>query len=237
MLEPIAVKKTNQIQLAIEKEINLSEPLNWWQLLQIDFKIIFERDLVQGHWLEAIFCCPGWQAIVLHRIASMLWERKITLFPRLISHLGRFFTGIEIHPGAKIGKGVFIDSGMGVAIGETAVVGDYCCLSQDVTLGGTGKKHCKRHPTLGNNVTVGAGARILGNIVIGDRCIVGASAVVLQDVPPDCTVVGIPARIVKNNNNCAVNSTTNLKDKSIELLTKRVERLEKRLEKFRSISR
>lgn len=232
MLEPIGIKKSRQIQLAIEKEIDLSGSLNWWQLLQIDFKVIFDRDPAARHWLEAIFCYPGWQAIILHRIARRLWLQKIPLFPLLISHLGRFLTGIEIHPGAKIGKGVFIDHGMGVTIGETAVIGDFCMLYQDVTLGGTGKKHCKRHPTLGNNVTVGAGSKILGNIRIGDRAVVGAAAVVLTDVPSDCTVVGNPARIVKNNNDSICILESDLQGRSIEALIKRVAKIEKRLQQF-----
>ena len=122
--------------------------------------------------------------------------RRVSFIPRLISHLGRFLTGIEIHPGAEIGKGVFIDHGMGVVIGETAIVGDYTLIYQGVTLGGTGKESGKRHPTLGKNVVVGAGAKVLGNLQIGDRVRIGAGSVVLRDVPPDATVVGIPGRII-----------------------------------------
>lgn len=232
MLEPIAIKKTSQIQLAIETEIDISQPLNWWQLLQVDFKIISQRDPALNHWLEAILCHPGWQALVLHRIARRLWEQKIPLFPRLISHLGRFLTGIEIHPGAQIGKGLSIDGGMGVAIGETAIVGDYCYLYQDVTLGGTGKQYCKRHPTLGNNVTVGPGAKILGNIKIGNRAVVSAAAVVLTDVPADCTVSGIPARIVKNSNKLICVLEPNLMSQSLAKSIERVNKIAARLQKF-----
>ena len=162
-----------------------------------DFKIIFERDPAAKGVLEVIFCYPGFQALLLYRFAHFLdLTLNIPFFPRLVSHLARFLTGIEIHPRAQIGKGVFIDHGMGVVIGETAVIGDYSLIYQGVTLGGTGKELGKRHPTLGKNVVVGAGAKILGNIVIGDNVRIGAGSVVLNTVPSDCTVVGIPGRII-----------------------------------------
>jgi serine O-acetyltransferase len=161
-----------------------------------DFRIIFERDPAARNWLEVLFCYPGLHALCLHRLAHWLHCLGVSFIPRLISHLGRFFTGIEIHPGAEIGKGVFIDHGMGVVIGETAIVGDYTLIYQDVTLGGTGKEEGKRHPTLGKHVVVGAGAKILGNIQIGDRVRVGAGSVVLRDVSSDSTVVGIPGRTI-----------------------------------------
>ena len=143
-----------------------------------------------------LFCYPGLQALLLHRLAHRLYSLRMPFVPRLISHLARFFTGIEIHPGAQIGQGVFIDHGMGVVIGETAIVGNYALIYQGVTLGGTGKESGKRHPTLGENVVVGAGAKVLGNLSIGDNVRIGAGSVVLRDVPPDCTVVGVPGRIV-----------------------------------------
>ena len=161
-----------------------------------DFRIIFDRDPAARNWLEVLFCYPGLQAIILHRIAFRLHKSNLPFIPRLISHLARFFTGIEIHPGAQIGQGVFIDHGMGVVIGETAVIGDYSLIYQGVTLGGTGKAKGKRHPTLDQNVVVGAGAKILGDIFLGKNVRVGAGSVVLRDVPSDCTVVGIPGRIV-----------------------------------------
>jgi serine O-acetyltransferase len=161
-----------------------------------DFRIIFERDPAARNWLEVLLCYPGLQALLFHRISHWLYNLGIPLIPRLISHLARFITGIEIHPGAKIGTGVFIDHGMGVVIGETAIVGDYCLIYQGVTLGGTGKESGKRHPTLGENVVVGAGCKVLGNILIGNNVRIGAGSVVLRDVPSDCTVVGIPGRIV-----------------------------------------
>ncbi|AFY95201.1 serine O-acetyltransferase [Chamaesiphon minutus] len=161
-----------------------------------DFRIIFDRDPAARNWVEVLFCYPGLQALSLHRFAHLLYVVGMPFIPRFISHLARFFTGIEIHPGATIGKGVFIDHGMGVVIGETAIIGDYALIYQGVTLGGTGKESGKRHPTLGENVVVGAGAKVLGNLQIGSNVRIGAGSVVLRDVPSDCTVVGIPGRIL-----------------------------------------
>jgi serine O-acetyltransferase len=161
-----------------------------------DFRIIFERDPAARNWLEVLFCYPGLQALLMHRFAHWLYSLGLPFVPRLISHLARFLTGIEIHPGAQIGQGVFIDHGMGVVIGETAIVGNYALIYQGVTLGGTGKESGKRHPTLGENVVVGAGAKVLGNLLIGNDVRIGAGSVVLRDVPSGCTVVGIPGRIV-----------------------------------------
>lgn len=161
-----------------------------------DFRIIFERDPAARNWLEVLFCYPGLQALLLHRLAHWLYVLGLPFVPRLISHVARFLTGIEIHPGAQIGHGVFIDHGMGVVIGETAIIGDYALIYQGVTLGGTGKECGKRHPTLGENVVVGAGAKVLGNILIGNNVRIGAGSVVLRDVPSDCTVVGVPGRVV-----------------------------------------
>lgn len=164
--------------------------------LVADFRIIFERDPAARNWLEVLVCYPGLQALSFHRIAHWLYKIGIPFFPRFISHLARFLTGIEIHPGAQIGQGVFIDHGMGVVIGETAIIGDYCLIYQGVTLGGTGKELGKRHPTLGENVVIGGGAKVLGNIQIGNNVRIGAGSVVLRDVPSNCTVVGIPGRVI-----------------------------------------
>ncbi|MEM6425769.1 MAG: serine O-acetyltransferase [Cyanobacteria bacterium P01_D01_bin.128] len=164
--------------------------------LKADFQIIFERDPAARNWLEVLVCYPGFQALLLHRFAHWLHGLGCPFFPRLVSHIARFITGIEIHPGAQIGSGVFIDHGMGVVIGETAILGDDCLIYQGVTLGGTGKETGKRHPTLGNSVVVGAGAKVLGNITIGHDVRIGAGSVVLREVPSDCTVVGVPGRIV-----------------------------------------
>jgi serine O-acetyltransferase len=165
--------------------------------LKADFQIIFERDPAASNWLEVLLCYPGLQALFFYRAAHWLYCLKLPLIPRLISHFGRFLTGIEIHPGARIGTHVFIDHGMGAVIGETAIVGDYALIYQGVTLGGTGKETGKRHPSLGKHVIVGAGAKVLGNIQIGDHVRIGAGSVVLQDIPSNCTVVGVPGRIVR----------------------------------------
>ena len=164
--------------------------------LRSDFSIIKERDPAARGTLEIIFCYPGFQALTIHRISHKLWKYKLSLVARLLSHLTRLFTGVEIHPGAKIGQGVFIDHGMGVVIGETSEIGNRCLLYQGVTLGGTGKESGKRHPTLEENVVVGAGAKVLGAIYIGTNTRIGAGSVVVKDVEANSTVVGIPGRIV-----------------------------------------
>jgi len=201
-----------------------------------DFRIIFERDPAARNWLEVILCYPGLQALIFYRFAHWLNQIGIPFVPRFISHIGRFFTGIEIHPGAIIGKGVFIDHGMGVVIGETAIVGDYSLIYQGVTLGGTGKETGKRHPTLGENVVVGAGAKILGNIQIGNNVRIGAGSVVLREVPSDCTVVGVPGRVVYRSG-VKVNPLehANLPDSEaavIRALVDRIENLERQLEEL-----
>lgn len=160
-----------------------------------DIKAVFERDPAAKNIFEVLIYQGVW-AIYIHRIAHFLYQIHIPFIPRLISQISRLLTGIEIHPGAKIGKGIFIDHGAGVVIGETAQIGDNVTVFQGVTLGGTGKELGKRHPTIGNNVIIGAEAIILGNITIGDHCRIGAGALVTKSVPSDCTVVGNPARII-----------------------------------------
>jgi len=161
-----------------------------------DIQVVLERDPASRNSIEVILCYPGFHALISHRLAHWLWTRRIFLLGRIISHLSRFLTGIEIHPAARLGKGFFIDHGMGVVIGETAEVGDNCMIYHGVTLGGFSRKKEKRHPTLGNNVVVGAGARILGAIRIGDNCKIGSGSVVLQDIPTNSTVIGVPGRMV-----------------------------------------
>ena len=161
-----------------------------------DINAVFERDPAAKTVLEVILCYPGFHAIVLHRLVHFLYKRGLVVLPRLISHFARLVTGIEIHPGAKIGRGVFIDHGMGVVIGETAEIGDNVTIYQGVTVGGTGKEKGKRHPTIGNNVVIGTGAHVLGPIEIGEGGRIGAGSVVLQSAPPGATVVGIPGRVV-----------------------------------------
>ncbi len=162
-----------------------------------EIKCTQERDPAAKHFFEVVLLYAGLHAIIFYRMAHALWEMKVPILPRAISQLARFFTGIEIHPGATISKGLFIDHGTGVVIGETAIIGDNVTLFQGVTLGGTGKETGKRHPTVGNNVVIGAGAKVLGNITIGENSYVGANAVVLRDVPPNSTVVGVPGHLTK----------------------------------------
>lgn len=161
-----------------------------------DIRVIFDRDPAAKTIVEVVLCYPGLHALISHRMAHYLYKKNWVLLPRLISQVSRFFTGIEIHPGATIGQGLFIDHGMGVVIGETAEVGDNVTLYQGVTLGGTGKEKGKRHPTIGNNVFIGSGAKILGSIKVGDNVKIGAGSVVTKPVPNDSTVVGVPGRIV-----------------------------------------
>lgn len=162
-----------------------------------EIRTVKERDPAAKSSLEVLLLYPGLHAQVMYRVAHQLWVWQVPIVPRWLSQLGRFWTGIEIHPGATIGKNLFIDHGMGVVVGETAIIGDNVLLYQGVTLGGTGKECGKRHPTVGNNVVIGAGAKVLGNITIGDNSYVGANAVVIKHVPANATVVGIPARITR----------------------------------------
>ena len=164
--------------------------------LKEDLKAVFERDPAVRSVFEIVLCYPGFHAMLFYRLAHGLWVRKHYLLGRFVSHLGRFFTGIEIHPGAKIGHGLFIDHGMGVVIGETAEIGDNCTLYHQVTLGGTSWAKEKRHPTLGNNVVVGSGAKILGPFKVGDNAKIGSNSVVVKEVAKNATVVGVPGRMV-----------------------------------------
>jgi serine O-acetyltransferase len=167
-----------------------------FQRIRDDIRSVFERDPAARSTLEVLLTYPGLHAVWAHRVSHRLWRWRLKLLARVLSQLARWLTGIEIHPGATIGKRFFIDHGMGVVIGETAEIGDDCTLYHGVTLGGTTWEKAKRHPTLGKNVVVGAGAKILGPIMIGDNARVGSNSVVVRDVPADATVVGIPGRIV-----------------------------------------
>lgn len=167
-----------------------------YSVIKEDIQTIYDKDPAAENILEVIFCYPGLHALIMHRIAHKLNYWKIPLLPRMLSNFSRFLTGIEIHPNARIGRRFFIDHGMGVVIGATTIIGDDVLLYQGVTLGGTGKEHGKRHPTLGDNIVVGSGAKILGNITIGSNSRIGAGSVVIDDVPENSTVVGIPGRIV-----------------------------------------
>jgi serine O-acetyltransferase len=194
---------------------------------QID--TIFREDPAAKSVIEIVLCYPGFHAILAHRLAHELYRARIPLVPRVISQCSRFFTGIEIHPGARIGRRFFIDHGMGVVIGETTEIGDDVLLYQGVTLGGTGNDKGKRHPTLGNRVVVGAGAKILGGIRIGDNVKVGAGSVVVRPVPDNSTVVGVPGRVVRTRGDNGVLEHGSLPDpegQAIEELTRRVSQLE-----------
>jgi serine O-acetyltransferase len=205
-----------------------------------DIQAVFERDPAARSVLEVVFCYPGFHAILLHRIAHAFWCRGFSFLGRFISHVARFLTGIEIHPGAQIGEGLFIDHGMGVVIGETAAIGNNVTLYQGVTLGGTGKEKGKRHPTIGDHVMIAAGAKILGSFRVGDNAKIGAGAVVLKEVPPNCTVVGVPGRIVAyegrkvDDVDLEHGDLPDPVEKMFRCMTKRIEHLEERLAELES---
>jgi serine O-acetyltransferase len=168
-----------------------------WQTLKEDIRVVFQRDPAARNIWEVIFTYPGFHAILIYRLAHWLWRSQLTTLARFVSHVGRFLTGIEIHPGAKIGRRFFIDHGMGVVIGETSEIGDDVTLYQGVTLGGTSTERIKRHPTIEESVTIFSGAAVLGPVTVGRHSRVGAGSVLVTSVPPHSTVVGIPGRVVK----------------------------------------
>jgi serine O-acetyltransferase len=196
---------------------------------------VFERDPAARNIFEIVFCYPGFHAIVFYRISNWFWIHKMYLLGRMISHAGRFLTGIEIHPGAKIGRKFFIDHGMGVVIGETSEIGDNVTLYHGVTLGGTTWKKIKRHPTIGNNVVIGAGAKVLGPVKIGDNTKIGANSVVVNEIPPNSIVVGIPGKVVfrvEGVQRIQMDSAfmPDPQSRAISSLIERVKRLEAKLE-------
>jgi len=194
---------------------------------QID--TVFRDDPAAKSTVEIFFCYPGFHAILLHRLAHRVHAAGFALLARILAQVNRSLTGIEIHPGARIGRRFFIDHGMGVVIGETTIIGDDVLLYQGVTLGGTGKEKGKRHPTVGNNVVIGTGAKILGNIRIGNHTKVGAGSVVIRSVPDNSTVVGVPARVVRSRGDADNLEHGNLPDPEgqlIDELTRRIEQLE-----------
>lgn len=199
-----------------------------------DVDTVFTHDPAAVSVIEVLLAYPGFHARQFHRLAHSLYNWKVPVLPRLISHISRFFTGIEIHPGAKIGEGFFIDHGMGVVIGETAEIGDNVMLYQGVTLGGTSMHKTKRHPTLGNGVVVGAGAHVIGAITIGDNVRIGSGSVVVKPVPPNCTVVGIPGRIVAkvDPSNGTLEKMPDPEAEAIHCLHKKITELERRLAKL-----
>ncbi len=208
-----------------------------FEAIKQDIKVIFERDPAARSTLEVILCYPGFHALFFHRMGHWLWKKELFLLGRLVSHIGRFFTGIEIHPGATIGKGFFIDHGMGVVIGETAEIGDNVTLYHGVTLGGTSWQKGKRHPTLEDNVVVGAGAKILGPFKVGKGSIIGAGSVVIKEVPPNSTVIGIPGRAVHSVGETGGVYQQLLADpeaKAISCLYDQLRKLEERLQTLES---
>ena len=207
--------------------------------LRRDIHTVLERDPAARSAAEVLLCYPGVHALAFHRIAHRLWRRGFTTFARGVSHVGRFLTGIEIHPAARIGPGLFIDHGMGVVIGETAEIGENVTLLQGVTLGGTSLRKEKRHPTLGNNVVVGAGAKVLGAFTIGDNSRIGAGSVVVREVPPNCVVVGVPGRVTYKDGQRVGDIDLNQIDlpdpvaKALEQLVDRIRLLEADVETLR----
>jgi serine O-acetyltransferase len=211
-----------------------------FKTLKEDIQTVFARDPAARSTLEVIFCYPGLHALWLHRFAHYLWQHRLQFLARFVSHINRFLTGIEIHPGAKIGQRFFIDHGAGVVIGETAEIGDDVLLYQGVVLGGTTLKKEKRHPTIGNNVVMGAGAVALGAITIGDGARIGSGSVVVKPVPPGATVVGIPGRIVEEKEKPLMDlEHGRLPDpvaEAIRLVLKEQDRLEERLKRLESLT-
>ena len=197
-----------------------------------DIKVIYDNDPAAKNIFEVIFCYPGLHALIAYRIAHRLYKWHIPLIPRMISYITRILTGIEIHPGAKIGDRFFIDHGEGVVIGETAIIGDDVLVYQQVTLGGTGKDFGKRHPTVGNHVIIGAGAKVLGDIIIADHVRIGAGSVVIEDVPSHSTVVGVPGRIVQRT---TVDEDGNLMHNKIpDPVTADIEDLKRQIEELKN---
>ena len=200
--------------------------------LKEDISVIYENDPAAKNLAEVIFCYPGLHAIIAHRLAHKFYKWKIPVIPRLISYFTRIITGIEIHPGATVGKRFFIDHGEGVVIGETTVIGENVLIYQQVTLGGTGKDSGKRHPTIGNNVIIGAGAKVLGNITIGDNVRIGAGSVVVKDIPAHSTVVGVPGRIVQRESQ---DESENLMHNNIpDLIQAQIDQLKTAIEKLQN---
>lgn len=208
--------------------------------LKKDINAVLERDPAARNVFEVILCYPGFHAVILHRLAHWLYKKKLKLLARVISQINRFITGIEIHPAAKIGDGLFIDHGMGVVIGETTEIGDNVTIYQGATLGGTGKDVGKRHPTIGDNVVISSGAKVLGPFKVGDNSKIGANAVVLKEIPPNSTAVGVPAHIVKKGNKRVCDDEIDLDqirlpdpvEDQIKLLYDRIVCLERRIKEL-----
>jgi len=199
---------------------------------------VFDRDPAAKSWVEVLLCYPGLHALWAHRVNHWLWTHHLRLLARFLSQGSRLLTGIEIHPGAQIGRRFFIDHGMGVVIGETSIIGDDVTLYQGVTLGGTGKEKGKRHPTLGNNVVVGGGAKILGNITLGENCRVGAGSVVLNDVPDNSTIVGVPGHIIfRDGKRVVITDPKEIRDPLSDALAALAEQVQKLEDTVKELTR
>lgn len=215
--------------------------MGMWRTVKSDIEAVFENDPAARSWFEVVFTYAGLHAIWAHRFAHFFFRRRWYSVARMISQISRFFTGIEIHPGARIGSKLFIDHGMGVVIGETCEIGDEVVIYQGVTLGGTGKEKGKRHPTIGNRVVIASGAKVLGSFTVGDHSNIGANSVVLREVPPHSTVVGIPGRIVKRDGKKIGDRLdhTNLPDPLIEtfrFMQKEINELKSEVERLKAES-
>lgn len=210
---------------------------SFFRSVREDIAAVFESDPAARSYLEVLVCYPGLHAVWLHHLSHWLWRHGMRFLARFTSQVARLLTGIEIHPGAEIGRRLFIDHGMGTVIGETAIVGDDVTLYQGVTLGGTGKEKGKRHPTLGNNISVGSGAKLLGNIIIGDNCRVGAGSVVLRSVPANSTIVGVPGHIVlRDGKRVVITDPKDIRDPLSDVIIKLAEEVHELREKFQEHS-
>jgi len=213
-----------------------------FETLRRDIRAVFERDPAARSLPEVLFCYPGLHAVWFHRLAHWCWNHRLKFLGRFLSHINRFFTGIEIHPGARLGPGLFIDHGMGVVIGETAEVGENVTIYQGVTLGGTSLEKVKRHPTIGNNVVIGSGAKVLGPFTVGENSRIGSGSVVVKEVPPNSVVVGVPGRITHRDGRKVEQkidlNMTDLPDpvaRTLQSLAERVEELERMIEELRRL--
>jgi serine O-acetyltransferase len=202
-----------------------------------DIAAVFESDPAARSYLEVLLLYPGLHAVWSHHLSHWLWQHGMRFLARYVSQISRLFTGIEIHPGAELGRRLFIDHGIGTVIGETAIVGDDVTLYQGVTLGGTGKEKGKRHPTLGNNISIGSGAKLLGNITIGDNCRVGAGSVVLRSVPANSTIVGVPGHIVlRDGKRVVITDPKDIRDPLSDVIIKLAEEVHELRAKFQEHS-
>src|ERR1700677_1544944 len=207
--------------------------ISFFRSVREDIAAVFESDPAARSYLEVVTCYPGLHAVWAHHLSHWLWRQHMRLLARLVSQVARLLTGVEIHPGAEIGRRLFIDHGIGTVIGETAIVGDDVTLYQGVTLGGTGKEKGKRHPTIGNNISIGSGAKLLGNITIGDNCRVGAGSVVLRSVPANSTIVGVPGHIVlRDGKRVVITDPKDIRDPLSDVIIKLAEEVQELRQKF-----